>query len=46
MKMQKFVKFVKKNLKIKMIKINNIVKLGTIVIIQRNKEVLHITYTD
>ena len=36
--------FVKKNLKINMLKIKNIVKLGTIVIIQVNTEVPHIAY--
>ena len=44
MKMQKFVIFVKKNLKINMLKIKNIVKLGIIVIIQVNIEELHIAY--
>ena len=34
MEMQTFVIFVKKNLKINVLKIKNIVKLGTIVIIQ------------
>ena len=33
-----------KNLKINMVKIKNFVKLGTIVIMQRNIEVLHIAY--
>ena len=36
--------FVMKNLKINMLQIKNIVKLGTIVIIQENIEVLHIAY--
>ena len=40
MKMQKFVIFVKKYLKINMLKIKNFGKLGTIVIIQGNIEVL------
>ena len=42
MKMQKYVIFVKKNLKINMWKIKNIVKLEIFVIIHRNIEVLHI----
>ena len=44
MKMQKFVPFIKKNLKINMLKIKNIAKLATIVIISVNKEVLHLAY--
>ena len=44
MKMQKSVTCVKKNLKFNMLKIKNIVKLETVVIIQGNIEVLHITY--
>ena len=36
--------FVKANLKISMMNVKNIVKLGTIVIIQVNIEVLHILY--
>ena len=44
MKMQKFVMFVKKSLKINMLKIKNTAKLGIIVIIQVNIEVLHIAY--
>ena len=44
MKMQKFVLFVKKTLSINMLKIKNIVNLGTIVIIQGNVEMLHIAY--
>ena len=44
MKMQKFVVFVKKNLKIKILKITNILKLGTIAIKQVNIEVLHMEY--
>ena len=44
MKIQKSVMFVKKNLKINMLKIKNIVKLETIVIIQENIELLHIAY--
>ena len=36
--------FVKTNLKISMMNVKNIVKLGTIVIIQVNIEVLHISY--
>ena len=42
--MQKFVMFVNKNLKINMLKTQNIVKLGTVVIIKRNIGVLHIAY--
>ena len=41
---KKIVIFVKKDLNIKMLKINNIVKLGAIIIIQGNREVLHIAY--
>ena len=44
MKMQKFVLFVKKTLSINMLKIKNIVNLGTIVIMQGNIEMLHIAY--
>ena len=44
MKMQKSVIFVKKNLKINIWKLKNIVKLEIIVIMQENKEVLHIAY--
>ena len=44
MKMQKSIIFVKKSLKIKMLKIKNNVKLGTIVIMQVNIDVLHIAY--
>ena len=44
MKTQKFVIFVKRNLKISMPKKKIIVKLGPIVIIQGNIEVLHIAY--
>ena len=40
--MQKFVIFVQKSLKINILKINNIEKLGTIVIIQLNIELLYI----
>ena len=43
-KMQKSAIFVKKNLKINLQKIKNFVKLGTIVIIQENIEVLHIEH--
>ena len=42
--MQKSVIFVKKNVKINMLKIKNIEKLGTIITIQGNIEVLHIAY--
>ena len=38
--MQKFVIFVKTNLKINILRIQNIVKLGTTVIIQGNIEVI------
>ena len=44
--MQKFVIFVKKNVKINMPKIKNIMKLGTIVIIQGNAEELRIEYVN
>ena len=44
MKMQKSIIFVKKDLKIKMLKIKNNVKLGTIVIMQVNIDMLHIAY--
>ena len=44
MKMQKSVIFVKKNLKVNMWQIKNIVKLEIIVIIQGNIEVLRIAY--
>ena len=44
MEMQKFVVFVKNNMKINMLKIKIIVKLGTNVIIQVNIKVLHIAY--
>ena len=44
MKMQKSALFVKKNLKINIWKIKNIVKLEIIVIIQGNIEVLLIVY--
>ena len=43
-KMQKFVIFVKKNLKTNMLKLKNIVYLGTFAIIQGNIEVLNIAY--
>ena len=43
-KTQKSVIFVKKHLKIEMLKIKYIAKLGTIAIIQENIEVLHIFY--
>ena len=36
--------FVKKNLNINMLKIESIIKLGTIAIAQVNIEVLHMTY--
>ena len=42
--MQNFIIFVKKKLKINMLKIKNIVELGIIAIIQGNKEVLRIAY--
>ena len=44
MKIQKFASFVKKNLKINMLKIKSIIKLGTIVTMKGNIEVLHMTY--
>ena len=44
MKIQKIAIFVKKGLKINMLKIKNTVKLGIIVIIQVNKELLDIVY--
>ena len=44
MKMQESVIFVKKNLKINMLKKQKIVKLGSIAIIQVNIEVLRIAY--
>ena len=40
----KIVVFIKKNLKIDMLKIKNILKLGTIAIILGDIEVLHIAY--
>ena len=43
MKMQKFVLFAKKSLKINMLK-KDIVKSGIIAIIQRIKEILHTAY--
>ena len=42
--MRKFVIFVKKNVKLNILKINNAVNVEIIVIIQRNLEVLHIAY--
>ena len=44
MKMQKFSIFVKNNLQINMLNINNVAKIRTIVIIQVNTEALHIAY--
>ena len=44
MEMQKYVKFVKKNVKNKYLKGKNIIKLEIIVIMQGNIEVLHIAY--
>ena len=44
MKMLKYVIFVKKSLKINMLKIKCIVKLEIIVFVQVNKEVLHMVY--
>ena len=43
-KMKKIVIFVKKNLKINMLKTKNIVNLGTVVIVQMKIEVLHKAY--
>ena len=42
--MLKSVIFVKKNLRMNILKIKNIVKLEIIIIIKENKEVLHIAY--
>ena len=42
--MLKSVIFVKKNLKMNILKIKNIVKLEIIIIIKENKEVLHLAY--
>ena len=44
MKMQEYVTFVKKSLKINMLMVKNIVKLEIIVIMQVNIGVLHIVY--
>ena len=44
MKIFKSAIFIKKSLKIDTLKIKNIVKLGSIVIIQVNIEVLHMAY--
>ena len=44
MEVQKYVKFVKKNVKNKHLKDKNIIKLEIIVIMQGNIEVLHIAY--
>ena len=44
MKMKKFVIFAKRNFKINMLKINNIAKLRTIVIMQVTIKVLHTGY--
>ena len=44
MEMQKYVKFVKKNVKNKHLKDKNIIKSEIIVIMQGNIEVLHIAY--
>ena len=43
-KQQKFVIFVKKDLKINMSKMKNIAEVGTIAIMQVNIELLHIAY--
>ena len=43
-KTQKSAMFVKKNLKISMLELKNIVKLGTVIIMQENIDVLHIVY--
>ena len=43
-KNQKYAIFVKKNLKINMLQIKDIAKLGTVIIIQENIEVLHIVH--
>ena len=42
--MQKYAIFVKKNLRINMLKIKSVIKLGTSVTMQVNIEVLHIAY--
>ena len=42
--MEKLAVFLNKSLKINLLKIKNILKLGTIVVIQRNVEVQHIAY--
>ena len=44
MKMLKSITLIKKNLKINMLKKKNIVKLGNIVTIQGEIEILHIAY--
>ena len=44
MKMHNSVTFLKRNLKINMLKMKNIVKLVIILIIQQNIELLHIAY--
>ena len=43
-KIKKSAIFVKKKLKINMLQINNIIKLGTIVIMEEIIEVMHIVY--
>ena len=43
-KAQKSAIFVKKDLKINMLKIKNNVELGTIIFIQENIKVLHVVY--
>ena len=42
--MEKLAIFLNKSLKINLLKIKNILKLGTIAVIQRNVEVQHIAY--
>ena len=44
MKMQKYVIFIKKILKINILKMKNLIKLEIIIIIHVNNEVLHIAY--
>ena len=46
MKKQEFSIFVKKSLRMNMLKIKDVVKLSIIVIMQVDKEVLNITYVD
>ena len=43
-KTQKYVLFGKKDLRVKMQQIKNVLKFGTIVMMQENIEVLHVLY--